>query len=105
MADRDSVLKHSNLITFDSKMALFNPCMLFDFFWGQMTSFEVLRHCSTLFKNTHLRFMIPEIFVCPCGKKIIIGMLISKHDAYVPNMYIFRLKSLIQTCNSAQEVY
>ena len=28
-----------------AKMALFNPCMEFKFFLGQMTSFEVLRKC------------------------------------------------------------
>ena len=31
-----------------AKMALFNPCMEFDFLGGQMTSFEVLLKCHSL---------------------------------------------------------
>jgi hypothetical protein len=31
-----------------AKMALFYPCMEFEIFWGQMTSFEVLLKCHAL---------------------------------------------------------
>ena len=47
-----------------AKMALFDPCMEFENFWGQMTSFEVLLKCHSLTLSKKCLRLQPALSKC-----------------------------------------
>jgi len=47
-----------------AKMALFDPCMEFEFFLGQMTSFEVLLKCHSLTLSKKCLRLRPALSMC-----------------------------------------
>ena len=62
MAYRDSVLKHRNLITFDSKMELFTPAFLWpnNFIWTAVPQCTVRLYAKNVSGSVQLRNCLSE---------------------------------------------